>query len=183
MDLRLDLIRHNLWLRQHGLNDSHSGNISIRTEQEYWISPTNACADALQADQLVRCPLNGEPAEDASLDARLHQSIYARHSTARAVIHSHGPYSIALGYREGDFIPEDFEGRFYFPKVPILDIAFERYLEDAPKLVAEALAEHAIVLVRGHGTYTCAANLDQAYKHACSLESSAKLEYLKRPLD
>jgi L-fuculose-phosphate aldolase len=46
--------------------------------------------------------------------------------------------------------------------------------------VAAALSEHPIMVVRGHGVYACAQDLDLAYKWTCSLEHSAKTAYLAR---
>jgi L-fuculose-phosphate aldolase len=80
----------------------------------------------------------------------------------------------------GDFVPADFEGRYYFPRVPVLDIPPEEYVARSPAAVAAALAEHRICVVRGHGVYAAGATLDLAYKWTCSLESSARIAWLAR---
>jgi len=116
MDPRLDLIRHYRWLRRYGLNDSHSGNISLRSADAYWISPSGACADTLEAEQLLRCRLDAEPAAGASLDAPLHRLVYVKNPNAGAVLHSHGAYSVAVTLSGEDFVPLDFEGQYYFPE-------------------------------------------------------------------
>ncbi len=180
MDPRLDLIRHYRWLRRYGLNDSHSGNISSRIGDAYWISPTGACADTLEADQLIRCPLDTAPATGASLDAPLHRLVYLKNPNARAVLHSHGAYSVAITLSGQDFEPIDFEGRYYFPRIPVLDIAYSDYLSKAPERVSDALAEFPLAVVRGHGVYACAADLNLAYKWTCSFELSAKTCLLAR---
>ena len=72
MDPRLDLIRHYRWLRQYGLNDSHSGNISLRSGDDYWISPTGACADLDHYREL--CAF----AEEHDLDPGVAQSVELR---------------------------------------------------------------------------------------------------------
>ena len=79
-----------------------------------------------------------------------------------------------------DFVPVDFEGRLYFPKVPVHTITFEQYSEQSPITVAAALRDHRITVVRGHGVYACAESLNLAYKWTCSLEHSAKIAYLAR---
>ena len=48
MDPRSDLVRHYLWLRRYGLNDSHSGNASVRDGELVWVTPTGCCADTLR---------------------------------------------------------------------------------------------------------------------------------------
>jgi L-fuculose-phosphate aldolase len=180
MDPREDLTRHYRWLRQHGNNDSHSGNASVRVDDDFWVTPTGACADLLSADQLLRCQLDGTLAEGASLDARLHMLVYKNNSETRSVLHSHGPHTVALTMNGEDFIPPDFEGQLYFPRVPVITIPYERYIAEAPEQVAAVLAEHPIMVVRGHGVYAQAKSINLAYKWSCSLELSAKTAYLAR---
>lgn len=180
MDPRLDLIRHYRWLRQYGLNDSHSGNISIRSGSDYWITPTGACADTLEADALVRCPLAAAPPAGASLDAPLHRALYLKNPQAGALLHSHGPYSVAVTLSGQAFVPVDFEGQYYFGRVPVIDIPYADYVKTSPQGVADSLAEHPIVVVRGHGVYACADTLNLAYKWTCSFELSAKTWLLAR---
>lgn len=105
MDPREDLVRHYRWLRQHGNNDSHSGNASVRVDHDFWVTPSGACADLLSADQLLRCQLDGRLAEGASLDARLHMLVYRHNPDAAAVLHSHGPHTVALTMNGEDFVP------------------------------------------------------------------------------
>ena len=84
MVLREDLIRHYRWLRQYGLNDSHSGNASVRDGERVWITPTGACADLLEPQQLVQCSVDGSCGQGASLDAPLHIEVYRRNPKATA---------------------------------------------------------------------------------------------------
>ena len=64
-------------------------------------------------------------------------AVYRRSPGAGAVIHSHGAHTVAMTLDGRDFAPPDFEGQLYFPRVPVLRIAYERYLEDSPAQVAE----------------------------------------------
>ena len=123
------------------------------------------------------------PPAGASLDAPLHLAVYAARPDAMAVLHSHGPHSIAMTLDGEDFVPADFEGRYYFPVVPVLDIPHELYTARSPEEVAAALATHRVCVVRGHGVYAAAESLDLAYKWTCSLESSARIAWLARTAD
>ena len=180
MDLKQDLIRHYRWLRQYGINDSHSGNASVRDNDTIWVTPTGACADTLQVEELVPCRLSGEIGDGASLDAALHLAVYQHNPAAQAVLHSHGAYTVALTMNGEDFIPPDFEGQYYFSRIPVITIDYDRYLQDAPRQVATMLAEYPITVVRGHGVYARAETLNLAYKWTCSLELSAKTAFLAR---
>jgi L-fuculose-phosphate aldolase len=180
MNIREDIVRYYRWLRRYGYNDSHSGNASVRDGDAIWVTPTGACADTLIAGELIACDVDGRCAEGASLDAPLHVRIYQRNPQASAVLHSHGPYSVALTLNGEDFWPVDFEGQLYFPKVPVITIPYKDYLCQSPARVAEALAEYPIVIVRGHGVYACSTNINLAYKWTCSLEQSAKTAFIAR---
>ncbi len=180
MDPREDLVRHYQWLRRYGNNDSHSGNASVRVEEDMWITPSGACADLITPDRLLRCQLGGAPAEGASLDAPLHLAVYRKNPTARAVIHSHGPYSVAMTMNGEDFIPPDFEGQYYFSRIPVITIPYDHYLKESAEYVSDILAEFPIMVVRGHGVYAQAESINLAYKWTCSFELSAKTAYLAR---
>ena len=176
------LIRTYRWLRQYGLNDSHSGNASIRLNREYCITPTGACADTVTIDDLIGNPLNGRCTEGASLDAPIHQRIYQTLPKVEAVLHAHNPYTIALTLNTEVFEPVDFEGRLYFGDVPVIELDAERYHEVMPDRIAEALQNHKVAIVQSHGVYVGAESLNLAYKWVCSLEQSAKIKYLQSRL-
>jgi L-fuculose-phosphate aldolase len=180
LDAGAALVRYYRWLRQHGLNDSHSGNASVREGRIAWVTPSGCGGDTLEPGELVACPLDAPPPRGASLDAPLHLAVYRARPEAAAVLHSHGPHSIAITLEGDDFRPLDFEGLYYFPRVPVLDIPPERYVADSPAAVASVLAEHRVCIVRGHGVYAAAETLDLAYKWSCSLESSARIAWLAR---
>ncbi len=183
MSQKDELVRYYSRLRKYGYNDSHSGNASIREKNKIWITPSGACADTLHADDLIACDLNGSIGENASFDAKLHIEVYKKNSSAQAVLHSHGPHTIALTMNGEDFVPDDFEGNLYFPTVPVHTIAFDDYSEQSPQLVANTLSKTCITVVRGHGVYACAESLNLTYKWTCSLEHSAKIAYLTKQLN
>ena len=180
MNKKQELIQYYHWLRQYGYNDSHSGNMSVKDGDTIWVTPTGACADTLTTGELVACHMEQTPPEAATLDAALHLAVYKHNIDAGAVFHSHGAYTVAMTLNGDDFAPVDFEGGYYFQKVPVLTIAYDDYLDEAPQRVARALAKNKIVVVRGHGVYAQAETLNLAYKWTCSLELSAKTSYLAK---
>lgn len=173
-----DLIRYYRFLRQYGLNDSHSGNASVRDGDTVWITPGGASADVLEPEDLVECRVDGTLGDGASLDARLHLLVYQRRPDTGAVLHSHGPHAVALTLDGRDFRPADFEGSLYFPRVPVLSVPYELYVDTAPDRVSTTLIDHVICVVRGHGVYARGETLDRAYKWSCSLELSARTAWI-----
>ena len=169
-------------LRQHGLNDSHSGNGSIRVKDNYLVTKTGACADTIQADELIECTLDQTPTAGASLDASIHQRIYQQLGDRFAVLHAHNPYTIALTLKGGDFSPIDFEGQHYFSNLKVIECDAKQYLDVMPDRIADCLAKQPVAIVRSHGVYAAAHNLDLAYKWLSSLEQSSKIKWLAQQI-
>lgn len=174
-----ELVRFYGLLRTHGINDSHSGNASVREGDAMLITPRGACADTLTAAQVVRCDLH-RPCDGASSDQALHRAVYAARPEAGAVLHAHGAHLVALTLDGNDLEPVDLEGQLYFPRVPVIDIPYEEYFERSPEAVAQALAGHRIAVVRGHGMYAWGHDLEEAYKWICSLDLAARILLLAR---
>ena len=108
----------------------------------------------------------------------MHIAVYQQNPEARALLHSHGPHSVALTMHGNDFVPLDFEGQYYFSSVPVLNIEYQDYLNESPTMVAHALAYNKLAIVRGHGVYAQADSVNLAYKWSCSLEMSAKTAFI-----
>jgi len=85
---------------------------------------------------------------------------------------------VAMTLNGEDFVPVDFEGQYYFPKVPVISIPYDDYLTLSPPAVAEVLKDHKVAVVKGHGIYACAETINLAYKWSCSVELSAKTAWL-----
>ena len=171
-------------LRQHGLNDSHSGNASIRIDDNYLVTKTGACADTLNKGDIINCDINTTPTPTAgaSLDAGIHQQTYQQCSNTHAILHAHNPYTIALTMHANTFEPVDFEGKLYFGKIPVIACEDENYLEVMPERISQCLKNQPVAIVQSHGVYSAAENLELAYKWLCSLEQSAKIQWLARQL-
>jgi L-fuculose-phosphate aldolase len=165
-------------LRQHALNDSHSGNGSIRDKQHFFVTKTGACADTIKANELVHCDLNEAPPTRASLDSLIHQSIYKSSSDYHAVLHAHNPYTIALTLDADTFQPVDFEGKLYFGELKVIECEEENYLDVMPSRISECLKHQPLAIVQSHGVYAAAESLELAYKWLCSIEQSAKIKWL-----
>jgi len=173
-----DLIVYYQLLRQHGLNDSHSGNGSVREQDNYCITKTGACADTIKTDELVHCAINSPPTNGASLDALIHQTIYQTDNKYNAILHAHNPYTIALSLSCSVFQPVDFEGKLYFGDLRIIECDEKNYHDVMPKTISECLQTQPVAIVKSHGVYAAAENLNLAYKWLCSLEQSAKIKWL-----
>lgn len=178
MTIQNDLVSCYKRLRNHGLNDSHSGNASVRVSQGMWITPTGSCADTISSSDLVYCGLDSPVPGSASQDSSLHREIYKRRQNANAIFHAHPAHAIALTMDGSNFRPNDFEGMLYFGTVKVVDINYDNYFEESVDKISSVLEHDDIVLARGHGVYSCAETVDLAYKWINSLELSARIAWL-----
>ncbi|ORU93257.1 MAG: hypothetical protein A6F70_05115 [Cycloclasticus sp. symbiont of Bathymodiolus heckerae] len=178
MNAKEQLVLYYRLLCQHSLNDSHSGNGSMRLDDTFIITKTGACADTIQPDELITCQFEQTLPAKASLDAGIHRTIYQAQNTCQAVLHAHNPYTIALTLNSNQFCPVDFEGRLYFGDLEVITCEEDNYLDVMPNRIAESLKKQPIAIVQSHGVYAAADNIELAYKWLRSIEQSAKIKWL-----
>lgn len=170
-------------LRQHALNDSHSGNGSVRIDNEsFVVTKTGACADTVHVNELITCQLSQTPSPKASLDTGIHQAIYQHHPQHNAVLHAHNPYTIALTLKSASLSPVDFEGQLYFGESDVIECESDNYLTVMPQRISDCIGNQPIAIVKSHGVYAAADSLELAYKWLCSIEQSAKIKWLAKQL-
>lgn len=109
--LREDICRTGASLFQRGYVHATAGNISVRAENGYLITPTDACLGNLDPADLAEINLAGEQTSGnkASKTLALHRRIYAADPTARCVIHTHSTHLVALTlagvWSQDDIVP------------------------------------------------------------------------------
>jgi len=176
--LKVELVQYFRWMREFGLNDSHSGNASVKHGYTIWITPSGACAETLRVDDLVMCNLDGSITGGASIDAQLHIECYQKRSDTGAVLHSHNPHTLALTSSGEELKPIDFDGQSNFERIPLVRVPFEDYARTSARKVSNALQNSKACVVQGRGVFAVGKTLNLAYKWTNSLEQSAKIAYL-----
>lgn len=85
-----------------------AGNISVRTDDGFLITPTDACLGRLDPARLAQVNAQGEQiaGDRASKTLALHRRIYAADPEARCVIHTHSTHLVALSL-SGVWHPDD----------------------------------------------------------------------------
>jgi L-fuculose-phosphate aldolase len=82
-----------------GFMPGKSGNVSVRTERGFLITPAALPYATLTLEDLVECGLNGvvlAGTRRPSSEWRLHEAVYAAQPEAKAVVHTHSPRATAL---------------------------------------------------------------------------------------
>ncbi len=117
----------------------------------------------------------------ASVELAVHRAIYQQ-TPALALIHAHPPYAIALSLVETEIIPSDVEGLAIINRVPVLGWNMEVSVGGLADIIAQALKQHRIVMVHGHGSFAIGQLLDEAHNCTTALEESCQIICLLRSL-
>lgn len=137
-----------------GLTSSRFGNISVLLGDRICITRTGSMLDELDESQLVGVGLYGPCEEDAlaSTETCVHRAIYLARS-AKAVIHTHSPYAVALSLIERELVkPRDGEGLQILGSMPIVEAGFGT--QELAEKVSYALRSHNACIARGHGVFS-----------------------------
>ncbi len=99
---REEICRVGRSLFERGYVHATAGNISMRLDDGFLITPTDACLGFLQPESLAKLDLQGQQisGDKASKTLALHRQIYSaacEHDTqTRCVIHTHSTHCVAL---------------------------------------------------------------------------------------
>ncbi len=96
--LREEICRVGASLHARGYVHATAGNISVRTESGFLITPTDACLGNLDPARLAEIGADGTQTggDRASKTLVLHRRIYDADPEARCVIHTHSTHLVAL---------------------------------------------------------------------------------------
>ncbi len=141
-----------------GLLWGTGGNLSVRySEAHFVITERGTRLDQLDPQNLVLCPLLGEPGQpaQASSEVQLHRRIYQRRPDVHCVIHLSPLYTTLIACSEQepptDLVPETALYLGQIARVPYIRPG----TEDLARAVAEALGDDRyVVLMANHGAVT-----------------------------
>jgi len=173
-------------LYERGLTAGSSGNVSVRLDDGWLLTPTNACLGELDPARIAKLDWEGRLlAGDApSKEAFLHRSMYEERSGAGAIVHLHSTHSAAVSCMSGldhaNCIPP--LTPYFVMKIGRLPLVpYYRPGDQALGGAIRGLAgKHSAVLLSNHGPVVSGANLEAAIYAAEELEETAKLFLLLR---
>ncbi|HUP09114.1 MAG TPA: aldolase [Caldimonas sp.] len=109
--LRDEIVRVGASLHTRGYAHATAGNISVRLDDGWLITPTDACLGALDGARLAKVDAHGAhvSGDPASKTLALHRAIYAAEPSARCVLHTHASHLVALtlagAWRDDAIVP------------------------------------------------------------------------------
>ncbi|NYT02469.1 MAG: fuculose phosphate aldolase, partial [Methanosarcinales archaeon] len=150
------------------------------TERGILITCTGSMLNEIDQSQVVLVDKGGPGPLDqvASCETPAHRAIYQT-TGARAIIHTHSPYAVAVSLLEKDLIEaEDSEGREMLGAMPVVEGRFGS--AELAEALAPAMVGRRACVARGHGVFAAGQTLQEAYTVACMAEHSSQVLYLVR---
>lgn len=171
--LRASLIATARQMNACGLSKGTSGNVSVRWEDGYLITPTGMDYVALAPDDIPFMGLDGrhEGSRQPSSEWRFHHDLYATRPEVGAIVHAHSPFAVSLACLRAEIPPFHYMiARFGGDTVRCADYATfgTQALSDN---IRAAMAGRSACLMANHGMLVCGRDLKQALDLAVELET------------
>ncbi len=176
-------------LFERGLTHGSTGNLSIRTDMGFLMTPTGSSLGALDPARLAVLDATGVhvSGDPPTKEALLHLAMYRERPRDRAVVHLHSTHSVAVSVL-ADADPANVLPpltAYYAMRIGTLPLV--PYFAPGDVALADAVAglasRHHAMLLSNHGPVVSGASLDAAADAIEELEATAKLWLLVRHED
>ena len=173
-------------LYERGLTHGSTGNLSLRTDTGFLMTPTGSSLGTLDPARLAVLDaagvhVRGDP---PTKEALLHLAMYRERPRDRAVVHLHATHSVAVSVL-ADVDPANALPpltAYYAMRIGTLPLV--PYFAPGDAALADAVAglasRHHAMLLSNHGPVVSGASLDAAADAIEELEATAKLWLLVR---
>ena len=184
LEIREELVRLAASLFERGFSVGSAGNISVKVEDGYLMTPTNASLGRLDPQRLslLDDQFNHVDGDKPSKEVVMHQAMYRARPQTGAIVHLHSTYATAVSCLapagESTIVPHTpylvMRMGSHIPLVPYYKPGDPRMEQD----IVEASEKAPALLLANHGSLVAGATLVQAVDSAEELEVSAQLELL-----
>ena len=176
-----------IWAAQSLFNrnktSGSSANLSFLHDGKMYISQSGSCFGNIKADQFAVMDMNGNclSTSKPSKEWPLHLQIYQNKSSAGAVIHTHGTYSVLWS-----FLPAENENDCIPPHTPYLKMKLGNvctipYEQPGSQALFDAFGKRVMdgdgYLLKQHGAVVPGKNILDAFYCLEELEESARIAW------
>lgn len=171
-DPRQQLIAAALAMQASGLNRGTAGNISLRADDGFYITPTGMPYAALTAADIPHMTLAGTISgqRKPSSEWRLHRDLYAARPHVGAVVHAHSPFAVSLACLRCDIPPF----HYMIARFGGDTVRCSRYeifgSQELSAAALDAMTDRHACLLANHGLLVAGRDLEQALALAGELE-------------
>ena len=173
-------------LFDRGLTIGSSGNISVRLDDGWLMTPTGSSMGNLDPNEISKLDLNGKliSGKSPTKESFLHIAMYDERPDSGAVVHLHSTHSVAVsclaGIDKKNVLPPI--TAYYVMKIGKLPLVpyFPPGDINLAKAVKEMASNHHAVLLANHGPVVAGKTLEDAVYAIEELEETARLFLLLR---
>jgi len=163
----------------------YHGSISAKTESNrFLINTKEAIFDAIDNDNLIELYFKIDYRwKQASIDAKIHHSIYSQISDAKFISFTMPPFTTAYSLEHNIITPKDYFGFKEIGSIEIIDPKqFEDWYDRAKSEIAYYFQTKKvdIMVIRGYGVYSFNRDLHEMAKKLAILEKSCRLLLLDK---
>ena len=169
-----------------GLTVGSSGNISVRTDGGWLMTPTNSCLGRLDPASLSKVDAEGNllSGDKQTKESFLHLSVYGERPTAGAIVHLHSTHSVAVSCLADVDPKQPIPPITPYYVMKIGNLVLLPYYAPGDLTLANAVKEvagkHHAILLANHGPIVAGKDLQSAVYATEELEETAKLYLLLR---
>ncbi len=161
------------------------GSISAKTESNRFIINTKeAVFDALDNNSLIELYFKKDYRwNQASIDAKIHFSIYSQISDAKFISFTMPPFAVAYSLEHNIIIPKDYFGYKELGSIKIFNPKqFDDWYDRAESEIAYYFQTKKtdIIVIRGYGVYAFNRDIHEMAKKLAILEKSCRILMLDK---
>lgn len=179
--LRQALVEAGRSFHARGYAIGSAGNLSVKLDDGYLVTPTNASLGALDAGRLAKLdagfnPVSGDrPTKEVSM----HRAFYETRAGTEAVVHLHSTHAAALSFRNdlAEIDPIPVFSPYFVMRVGHLPVL--PYFRPGAEAIGQAIralgGRCRAVLLASHGPVNSGTSLQDAVGSAEELEETARI--------
>jgi ribulose-5-phosphate 4-epimerase/fuculose-1-phosphate aldolase len=172
-NLRASLVHISQQLVSNGLNKGTSGNVSVRCEDGFLVTPSGITSDDMVAEAIVKMQFDGSYEQDKkpSSEWRFHRDILQNRPEINAIVHTHSMFATTVACLHKDIPPFHYmiavTGGDAIRCAPYALFGSQRLSDNA--LIA--LEDRKACLLANHGMIALGTDLDDALAVTVEVEN------------
>ena len=169
-----------------GLTVGSSGNISVRTDDGWLMTPTNSCLGRLDPAKLSKVDAKGKllSGDQQTKESFLHLCVYGERASAGAVVHLHSTHAVAVSCLADVDPKQPIPPITAYYVMKIGNLVLLPYYAPGDMTLANAVkavaGKHHAILLANHGPIVAGKDLESAVYATEELEETARLYLLLR---
>ena len=167
-------------LARLGMNEGSSGNVSVRHGAGMLITPSGCTSDSLRPSHMVPTDFDGvaRGRMRQSSEWAMHAAVYRKVPSAKAVIHTHADYCVAIAALRRKIPAFHYMVR-YFGGDDVPCVGYATFgTKELGAAAGAALESSTACLLANHGMLVRGTTLREAYETARMLETLARQYWL-----